>query len=170
MNGAWLINSAMLIMAAAAFFKSGFDVHSIEQAHLTLTLLLGPMSAMAFALALLFSGLSSSTVGTMAGQVIIEGFLDIKFSIFLRRLITIIPALVVIGLRLDPLRILVLSQAVLSFTLPFALIPLIHLTRRESVMGDLVNGRFTNTLAFAATAVVIGLNLLLIYETLGGKF
>lgn len=170
MNGAWLINSAMLIMAAAAFFKNGFEVHSIEQAHLTLTPLLGPMSATAFALALLFSGLSSSTVGTMAGQVIIEGFLDIKFSIFLRRLITIIPALVVIGLRLDPLKILVLSQALLSFTLPFALVPLILLTRREAVMGDLVNGRLTNMLAYAATTVVIGLNLLLIYETLGGKF
>ena len=106
----------------------------------------------------------------MAGQVIIEGFLDIKFSIFLRRLITIIPALVVIGLRLDPLRILVLSQAVLSFTLPFALVPLILLTRREAVMADLVNSRLTNVLAYVTIAVVIALNLLLIYEMLGGKF
>ena len=170
MNGAWLINSAMLIMAAAAFFKNGLQVNSIEQAHLTLTPLLGPMAAMAFALALLFSGLSSSTVGTMAGQVIIEGFLDIKFSIFLRRLVTIIPALVVIALGLDPLRILVLSQAILSFTLPFALIPLILLTRREAVMGDLVNGRIANALAYIAAAVVIALNLLLIYEILGGRF
>lgn len=170
MNGAWLINSAMLIMAAAAFFKNGLVVNSIEQAHLTLSPLLGKMSAIAFALALLFSGLSSSTVGTMAGQVIIEGFLDIKFSIFLRRLITIIPALVVIGLRLDPLKILVLSQAVLSFTLPFALLPLIYLTRREAVMGDLVNNRITNTFAYTTIAVVIALNLLLIYEILGGKF
>lgn len=170
MNGAWLINSAMLIMAAAAFFKNGLQVNSIEQAHLTLTPLLGPMAAMAFALALLFSGLSSSTVGTMAGQVIIEGFLDIKFSIFLRRLVTIIPALVVIALGLDPLRILVLSQAILSFTLPFALIPLILLTRREAVMGDLVNGRLANALAYIAAAVVIALNLLLIYEILGGRF
>ena len=170
MNGAWLINSAMLIMAAAAFFKNGLEVNSIEQAHLTLTPLLGPMAAMAFALALLFSGLSSSTVGTMAGQVIIEGFLEIKFSIFLRRLVTIIPALVVIALGLDPLRILVLSQAILSFTLPFALIPLILLTRREAVMGDLVNGRLANALAYIAAAVVIALNLLLIYEILGGRF
>jgi len=170
MNGAWLINSAMLIMAAGAFFRNGFQVNSIEQAHLTLTPLLGPMSATAFALALLFSGLSSSTVGTMAGQVIIEGFLDIKFSIFLRRLVTIIPALAVIALGLDPLKILVLSQAVLSFTLPFALIPLILLTRREAVMSDLVNGRLTNTMAYTATAIVISLNLLLVYQILGGKF
>lgn len=170
MNGAWLINSAMLVMAAAAFFQGGFEVNSIQQAHLTLKPLLGPLSATAFALALLFAGLSSSTVGTMAGQVIIEGFLDVKFSIFLRRFITVIPALVVIGLRLDPLKILVLSQAVLSFTLPFALVPLIYLTRREPVMGDLVNGRITNAMAYVSVGVVITLNLLLVYQILGGKF
>src|SRR5512146_1908173 len=103
MNGAWLINSAMIIMAAAVFFHTGQRVTSIESAHQTLRPLLGNLSAGAFAVALLLSGLSSSAVGTMAGQVIIEGFLDIKFPIFLRRLITVIPALVVIGLGLDPL-------------------------------------------------------------------
>src|SRR5204862_3518226 len=131
-------NSAMIVMAAVAF-GHGAAAPSIEEAYYTLGPLLGPMAATAFAVALLCSGLSSSTVGTMAGQVIIEGFLDIKFSIFLRRLITIIPALVVIGLKLDPLRILILSQVMLSFTLPFALVPLIMLTRRESVMSDLAN-------------------------------
>ena len=170
MNGAWLVNSAMIIMAAAAFFKGGYVVTSWEQAHLTLKPLLGGLSATAFALALLLSGLSSSTVGTMAGQVIIEGFLDIKFSVFLRRFITIIPALIVIGLKLDPLRILILSQVALSFTLPFALVPLILLTRRASVMGDLVNGRRTNTLAYIIASVIIALNLLLIYQQLGGEF
>ena len=170
MNGAWLINSAMIVMAAAAFFKGGYVVTEFEQAHLTLKPLLGGLSASAFALALLFSGLSSSTVGTMAGQVIIEGFLDIKFSVFLRRLITIIPALVVIGLKLSPLKIIVLSQVVLSFALPFALAPLVILTRREQVMGDLVNNRRTNALAYTVTAVIIVLNVLLLYQQFGGQF
>jgi manganese transport protein len=106
----------------------------------------------------------------MAGQVIIEGFLDIKFSVFLRRLITVIPALVVIGFKLDPLRILLLSQVVLSFALPFALIPLILLTRRKAVMADLVNNRRTNAFAYAVTAVIIALNLLLLYQSFGGEF
>jgi manganese transport protein len=170
MNGAWLINSAMIVMAAAAFYTSGLNVSTIEQAHLTLKPLLGGLSATAFALALLLSGLSSSTVGTMAGQVIIEGFLDIKFNVFLRRLITIVPALVVIGMKLDTLKILILSQVVLSFALPFALVPLILLTRRESVMGDLVNNRWTNALAYVVTSVIIALNLLLLYQQFGGQF
>ena len=170
MNGAWLINSAMIVMAAAVFASSGRAVSSIEEAHQTLGPLLGNMSALAFALALLFSGLSSSTVGTMAGQVIIEGFLDIKFSVFLRRLITIIPAIVVIAVGLDPLRILILSQVSLSFALPFALIPLIMLTRNRNVMHDLVNGRSTNWLAYVTAGIIIALNVLLIYQQFGGKF
>ena len=170
MNGAWLINTAMIVMAAAVFFTHGQHVASIEEAHQTLAPLLGGVSAMAFALALLLSGLSSSTVGTMAGQVIIEGFLNIRFSVFLRRLITMIPALIVIAIKLDPLKILVLSQVGLSFALPFALVPLIVLTRRTKVMGELANGRSTNMLAYATVTVIVGLNLLLIYQSLGGKF
>jgi manganese transport protein len=106
----------------------------------------------------------------MAGQVIIEGFLNIQFSVFLRRLITMIPALIVIAIKLDPLKILVLSQVVLSFALPFALIPLIILTRRSSVMGELANGRKTNGLAYATVSVIIALNVLLVFQALGGKF
>ncbi len=170
MNGAWLINSAMVVMAAAVFFGSGQQVASIEEAHETLRPLLGNLSAGAFGLALLFSGLSSSAVGTMAGQVIIEGFLNIKFSIFLRRLITVIPALVVIGVGLDPLRVLVLSQVVLSFALPFALVPLIVLTRRRKIMGDLTNSRTTNTLAYTTATVILALNALLLYQAFGGNF
>jgi manganese transport protein len=169
MNGAWLINSAMIVMGAAVFFKSHVPF-SFDEAHLTLQPLLPAVSGTAFALALLFSGLSSSTVGTMAGQVIIEGFLDIKFSVFLRRLITIIPALIVISLKLDPLKILLLSQVVLSFAIPFALVPLVLLTRSKTVMSDLVNRRATNYMAYAVTAVIIGLNLLLLYNQLGGSF
>lgn len=170
MNGAWLINSAMIVMAAAVFFGTGHEVASIEQAHETLRPLLGNLSAGAFGLALLFSGLSSSAVGTMAGQVIIEGFLDIKFSIFLRRLLTVIPALVVIGVGLDPLRVLVLSQVVLSFALPFALVPLIVLTRRRKIMGDLTNTGIMNVLAYITAGVIIALNALLLYQAFGGKF
>lgn len=170
MNGAWLVNSAMVIMAAAVFAHSGRTVASIEQAHETLRPLLGPLSAAAFAIALLLSGLASSTVGTMAGQVIIEGFLDIKFPIFLRRFITMVPAIAVIGMGLDPLRILVLSQVFLSFALPFALIPLIMFTRRPELMGDLTNSRSTNVFAYLIAFVVLGLNGLLLYQTFGGKF
>ena len=170
MNGAWLVNSAMIIMSAAVFFRAGRQVLTIEQAHETLKPLLGNLSATAFGIALLFSGLSSSTVGTMAGQVILEGFLNIKFSIFLRRLLTMLPAIAVIAIGLDPLRILVLSQVVLSFALPFALVPLIMLTRRRDLMGDLVNGRRTNLLAYVTIGVILCLNALLLYQTFGGKF
>jgi manganese transport protein len=170
MNGAWLVNSAMIIMAAAVFAHAGRPVASIEQAHETLKPLLGNLSATAFALALLFSGLSSSTVGTMAGQVILEGFLNVRMSIFLRRFLTMLPAIAVIAIGLDPLKILVLSQVVLSFALPFALIPLILLTRRADLMGDLVNGLQTNWLAYLTVAVILGLNGLLLYQTFGGTF
>ncbi|HKW77012.1 MAG TPA: Nramp family divalent metal transporter [Terriglobales bacterium] len=169
MNGAWLINSAMIVMGAAVFYKNGLPF-TFEDAHLTLKLILPSVSATAFALALLFSGLSSSTVGTMAGQVIIEGFLDIKFSVFLRRLITIIPALIVIAFKLDPLKILILSQVVLSFAIPFALVPLVLLTRSRSVMSEMVNSPRTNAMAYVVTAVICALNLLLLYRMAGGAF
>ena len=169
MNGAWLINSAMIVMAAAVFFRYQTPF-TFGEAHLTLQPILPAVSTTAFALALLFSGLSSSTVGTMAGQVIIEGFLDIKFSVFLRRLITIIPALVVIAMKLDALKILLLSQVVLSFAIPFALVPLVLLTRSKAVMADLVNRRSTNYMAYVVTAIIVGLNLLLLYKGFGGSF
>jgi manganese transport protein len=120
------------------------------------------MSATVFAVALLCSGLSSSTVGVMAGQVIIEGFLDIKFSIFLRRLITIIPALIVIAIGLDPLKILILSQVVLSFTLPFALIPLLVLTSRQSVMDTFASALRTRVAGWAAVLIILTLNVVLL--------
>jgi manganese transport protein len=161
MNGAWLINSAMIVMAAVAFVHSG-SAPSIEDAYHTLGPLLGPLSATVFAVALLCSGLSSSTVGVMAGQVIIEGFLDIKFSIFLRRLITIIPALVVIAIGLDPLKILILSQVVLSFALPFALIPLLILTSRVSVMKSFASARRTRIAGWSAVGIILTLNIVLL--------
>jgi manganese transport protein len=162
MNGAWLINSAMIVMAAVAFTHLDAPVTDVEQAYRTLGPLLGPAAATVFAVALLCSGLSSSTVGVMAGQVIIEGFLDIKFSIFLRRLITIIPAIVVLAVGLDPLKILLLSQVILSFTLPFALIPLLLLTSRTSVMGSFASAGRTRLAGWAAVLVIVSLNVVLL--------
>lgn len=169
MNGAWLVNSAMIVVAAAAFAGTGRAGMSIEEAHQTLGPLLGPISATVFAVALLCSGLSSSTVGTMAGQIILEGFLEVRFSIFLRRLITLVPAIVVIAIGLDPLKILIFSQVALSFTLPFALIPLLLLTNSKAVMDRFVNGRTTRALGWVTVAVIISLNLLLIGMTLTGN-
>jgi manganese transport protein len=169
MNGAWLINSAMVVMAAAVFFGSGTHVSSIEAAHDTLVPLLGKFAAMAFAIALLCSGLSSSTVGTMAGQVILQGFLQLRISIFVRRLVTMIPAVVVIAVGLDPLKTLVLSQAVLSFCLPFAMIPLLLLTRRKDLMGVHANRPITNLLAGLATVVILSMNVWLLYAIASGK-
>ncbi len=163
MNGAWLINSAMIVMAAVAFFShSGTVVTDVEQAYRTLGPLLGPAAATVFAVALLCSGLSSSTVGVMAGQVIIEGFLDIKFPIFLRRLITIIPAIVIIAIGLDPLKILILSQVVLSFALPFALIPLLLLTNRLDVMRSFMSSTKTRVAGWVSVAVILALNAVLL--------
>ena len=169
MNGAWLINSAMIIMAAGAFASFAArglpPVASIEDAHHTLGPLLGGISATVFALALLCSGLSSSTVGVMAGQVVLEGFLNVKFSIFLRRFLTIIPALVVIGLGLDPLKILILSQVVLSFALPFALVPLLLLTSRHDVMDSFANTKRTKYAGWLIVTIIVSLNALLLWQT-----
>jgi manganese transport protein len=162
MNGAWLVNSAMVIVAAAAFAGTGRSDMSIEEAHRTLGPLLGPASATIFAIALLCSGLSSSTVGTLAGQMILEGFLKVRFSIFLRRLLTLLPAMIVIGLGLDPLRILVLSQVVLSFTLPFALVPLLILCGRRQLMGVFTNGVVTSFFGWLTVASILVLNIVLL--------
>ena len=169
MNGAWLINSAMIVMAAVAFAHLPNPVTTIEQAHETLGPLLGPLAATVFAVALFCSGLSSSTVGVMAGQVIIEGFLDIKFSIFLRRLITIIPALIVIAVGLDPLKILILSQVVLSFALPFALVPLLILTNRTSVMHSFASALRTRIAGWTAVGIILTLNLVLLGQIAFGQ-
>jgi manganese transport protein len=169
MNGAWLINSAMVVMAAAVFFSSGVAVHSIEAAHQTLGPLLGKFASVAFAVALLCSGLSSSTVGTMAGQVILQGFLNVRISIFLRRLVTMIPAIAVIAIGLDPLKTLILSQAILSFCLPFAMIPLLILTRRRDLMGSHANRPITNYLAVLSTAIILAMNAWLLYAIFTGN-
>ena len=162
MNGAWLINSAMVLMAAVAFVHTSNFQPTIEEAYHTLGPLFGRAAAVVFAVALLCSGLSSSTVGVRAGQVIIEGFLDIKFPIFLRRAITVIPAVVIIATGLDPLRILVLSQVVLSFALPFALIPLLLLTSRTAVMQSFASARRTRIAGWLTVTVILTLNAILL--------
>ena len=164
MNGAWIINSAMILMAAVAFVHSNTLQPTIQDAYHTLGPLFGRGAAVIFAVALLCSGLSSSTVGVMAGQVIIEGFLDIKFPIYLRRLITIVPAVAVIAIGLDPLKILVLSQVVLSFTLPFALIPLLLLTSRLDVMGSFASAPRTRITGWVIVTIIVALNVILIAQ------
>jgi manganese transport protein len=163
------VNAAMLIMAAATFYTTGHtSIATIEEAYRTLQPLLGSTAKWFFGISLLLSGLSSSTVGTGAGQVIMQGFLKRHIAIWVRRLVTMAPSLVVIGLGLDPTRTLVISQVVLSFGLPFALIPLVLFTRRKDIMGDLVNKRITTVLATLIVAVILVLNLYLIYKTIIG--
>ena len=169
MGIAGLINASMLIMAASTFYTRGLtEVASIEDAHLTLEPLLGGLSSTIFAIALLASGLSSSTVGTMAGQVIMQGFLHRQIPLWLRRGVTMIPALIVIAIGLDPTRTLVISQVVLSFGIPFALIPLVMFTRDRQLMGSMVNLRTTTWIASGVAAVIVALNFYLLFETFFG--
>ena len=169
MGLAGLVNGAMLVMAAAAFFRTGLThVATIEEAHRTLAPLLGSLSSTVFAISLLASGLASSTVGTMAGQVIMQGFLHRVVPVWFRRLVTMTPAIIVIALGLDPTRTLVISQVMLSFGLPFALVPLVLFTSRRTLMGPLVNRRSTTLLAGAITVAIIALNLLLLAQLLRG--
>jgi len=169
MSIAGLINVAMLVIAATVFFGHGFvDVEKLEGAHKTLEPILGGASSVLFALALTASGLSSSTVGTLSGQVVMQGFLRRRIPLFLRRLVTMIPAFVVIGLGLDPTRTLVISQVVLSFGIPFALIPLVMFTSRRDVMGALVNRKTTVVAAIVVAGLISALNVFLLYRTFRG--
>lgn len=169
MSLAGLVNAAMLIMAATTFHASGANgIGSLEEAHATLSPLLGPAAGAIFAISLLVSGLSASTVGTLAGQVVMQGYLRRTVPVWLRRAATLLPAFVVIGLGLDPSRTLVMSQVVLSFCLPAALIPLVVFTSRRGLMGGLVNRPTTTAVAAAVTGLILALNLLLVYRTLTG--
>ncbi len=165
MTVAGLVNAAMLVMAASTFFEQGLvNVGTIEEAHRTLEPLLGPAASWVFALSLLAAGLSSSSVGTMAGQVIMQGFLHRHIAPWLRRLVTMGPSLLVIFLGFDPTRTLVISQVVLSFGLPFAIIPLIVFTSRRDLMGVLVNRRLTTILASTMAGLIVALNVFLLYQ------
>jgi len=168
MGIAGLINMAMLTTAAAVFNSRGLlDVGSnLTQVSGGLEHYLGAHSGVIFGVALLASGISSSSVGTLAGQVVMQGFIRRKISVFLRRAITMVPALIVIGAHFDPSRALVLSQVFLSFGIPFAMIPLVMFTRNKKLMGNLTNNRFTNVAAYGVATLIISLNVFLLYQTL----
>jgi manganese transport protein len=163
MSIAGVVNISMLAIAAAVFFGSGIE--SIEDAYASFDTQLGTAAGVMFGVALLASGFSSSSVGTMAGQVVMQGFVNRRISLFLRRAITLTPALVVLALGADPSRSLVISQVVLSFGIPFALVPLVLFTSRRRLMGSLVNTRATTAAACLVAALIIVLNLFLLYET-----
>jgi manganese transport protein len=169
MGIAGLVNMSMLIIAASLFNQSGLtELDSIEEAHTQFGLLVGGGTALAFALALLASGFASSSVGTYAGQVVMQGFIARTIPLTLRRLVTMTPALIVLGIGLDPSRSLVISQVVLSFGIPFALVPLVLLTRRRDIMGALVNRPLTTAVGAVVAALIIALNGFLLFETFFG--
>ena len=170
MGVAGLINAAMLVMAAKTFHDRGLiDVDAIEKAYMTLEHLLGHWANFVFAVSLLASGLSSSAVGTMSGQVIMQGFLNFHIPVWLRRGLTMAPALVVIFAGFDVTKSLVYSQVVLSFGLPFAVIPLLLFTSRRVLMGPLANRRTTIFLASLCALLILALNVFLIYQVFAGE-
>ena len=164
---AGLVNMAMVMMASSAFHAGHRDVAEIQTAYHTLTPLLGGAAAVVFLVSLLASGISSSTVGTLAGQMIMQGFVGFRIPIWLRRLVTMLPAFVVVGLGANATNALVISQVVLSIALPLPMIALIMFTRRRDIMGAFANGRLTNVMAIAGTVGVLLLNMLLILQTFG---
>jgi manganese transport protein len=154
------INASMLIMAAALFHSAGLTgVGDIDKAFE------GNTPAILFGVALLASGLSSSSVGTLSGQVVMQGFISRQIPLFLRRLITMMPALIILAIGLNPSRSLVISQVVLSFGIPFALVPLLIFCRNRDVMGTLVNHRLTTTVATVVVFLIVSLNVFLLYQT-----
>ena len=167
MTIAGVINMSMLIMAAAVFHTRGLTgVSDIDQVFELLGTLVGSNAQIAFGVALLASGLSSSSVGTLAGQVVMQGFIDRQIPLFLRRSLTMAPALLVLAIGVNPTRALILSQVVLSFGIPFALIPLLNFCRDRELMGGLVNRRSTTAVATVVVVLIIALNAFLVAQTL----
>lgn len=169
MNIALIVNAAMVIVSAAVFNKNGIAVDSIEQAHKSLQPLLGSLSSGAFGIALLASGLSSAAVGTMAGQTIMKGFVNLSIPENVIRLITMAPALIIIILGVNPINALVLSQVALSFILPFPIIQMLIIAKRKDLMGVLVNKFFVRFFGILIATVIIALNIVLLYLTFTGK-
>jgi manganese transport protein len=169
MGVAGFVNAAMLVMAASTFHRGGLTgVGTIQEAHRTLEPLLGRAAGTVFALSLLASGLSSSTVGTSAGQVIMQGFLERHIPVWLRRVVTLAPSLLVIALGIDPTRTLVISQVVLSFGLPFTIIPLVMFTADRRLMGPLANRRITTAAVGLVAGLVIAMDLYLLFRIFVG--
>lgn len=169
LNIAFFVNAAMLVVAGTVFFQhvNPADL-SLQQAYVTLVPALGAFAAIAFGIGLLASGLSSSTTGTMAGQIVLQGFLGKHVDMWVWRLITMIPALIVIALNVSSVEVLIISQVILSLQLPFTMVPVILLTRRQDLMGELVNGRLTNVMNVVIALVVTVLNVVLLYTLFWG--
>ena len=162
---AGVVNLAMLAVAAKLFHQTGHTgVSTIEQAHSGFAQMVGGGAALAFSVALFASGASSSSVGTYAGQVVMRGFVGFNIPIFLRRLVTMLPAIAVLAIGIGPTDVLVFSQVVLSFGIPFALIPLVLLTSKKDVMGEHVNRRLTTVVAFGLVGLITALNVFLIFQ------
>ncbi|MBH0780442.1 Nramp family divalent metal transporter [Nocardia bovistercoris] len=162
------VNLAMLLMAASTL-RGREDVDSLESAHAAVTDVLGPAAGLLLAVGLLASGLASTSVGAYAGAMIMQGLLNRRIALLVRRLVTLIPALVILAAGVDPTRALIISQVVLSFGIPFALIPLVRFTSDRTLMGEDVNHRLTTALAWLVAAVISMLNVALIYLTVTGK-
>jgi manganese transport protein len=169
MNIAFVVNAAMVIVSAAVFHRHGMIVETIEQAHKSLEPLLGSLSSGAFGIALLASGLSSSAVGTMAGQTIMKGFVNLQIPVNLRRLITMAPAMLIIASGINPMRALIISQVTLSFALPLAIVPMILITNRRDLMGPFVNKPLTQWMGWLITGTIITMNAVLMYLTFTGN-
>ncbi|MEN6312885.1 MAG: Nramp family divalent metal transporter [Clostridiaceae bacterium] len=169
MNIAFIVNAAMVVVSAAVFFRNGMIVDTIEEAHQSLSPLLGAASSGAFGLALIASGLSSSAVGTMAGQTIMQGFVGLKINDIATRLVTMFPGMLIIILGINPMQALVLSQVTLSFMLPFAIIPMLLITKRKDIMGSLVNKPVTNVMGWIITGIIIAANAMLLFFTFTGQ-
>jgi len=164
---AGLVNLAMVMTASAAFHQGHSDVAEIETAYHTLTPLLGAGAASVFLLSLIASGISSSVVGTMAGQLIMQGFVGFRIPIWVRRLVTMVPAFVVVGLGVNATNALVVSQVLLSLALPVPMIALVLFTRRSDIMGRFANGWLLQTVAVAGMVIVLCLNVVLVLQTFG---
>jgi len=167
LSGAGLVNMAMVMTASSAFHAGHPDVAEIETAYHTLTPLLGAGAAALFLTSLIASGISSSVVGTMAGQMIMQGFVGFRIPVWLRRLITMVPAFVVVALGVNATQALVVSQVVLSIALPLPMIAVVLFTRRADIMGGFANARLTTACALLAMTLVLALNVVLIAETFG---
>lgn len=169
MNIAFVVNAAMVIVSAAVFHRQGLTVDSIEEAHRSLEPLLGSLSSGAFGIALLASGFSSSAVGAMAGETVMDGFVNVKFPPNIKKLLTMAPGMIIIAIGINPMKALIISQVCLSFALPVAIIPMLIITNKKDIMGDFVNSSWVRFLGIIISSMIIFINIILLYLTFSGS-
>jgi manganese transport protein len=169
MNIAFIVNAAMVIVSASVFFSRGIEVESIGAAHRSLEPLLGALSSGAFGAALLASGFSSASVGAMAGETIMDGFVHFKLPLLMRRFLTMLPGIIVILIGVNPMKALIMSQVCLSFVLPAAILSMLVITSRKDLMGEFVNKPFTKFLGVVIAVMIISLNAALLFLTFTGN-